>query len=143
MPSDSRPAKGSVSATELARMGACETQIVLDARHGRGPVSAKAKASSARGIEVHERALQAAIAANGAGDRRCFIATAVYGGDAWQTDALRGWRDRRLAVSTPGRAVIALYYRLSPVAAAAAARWPWLRRMVRVVLDRLVRRIAR
>lgn len=37
-------------------------------------------------------------------DKRCYIATAVYGAEAWQTQALRDFRDTSLMSSMVGKA---------------------------------------
>ena len=68
----------------------------------------------------------------------CFIATAVYGGDAPETHALRAWRDHRLMRNRGGRIMVAAYYRLSPSMARLLARHGWLRRIVKPLLDKLV-----
>jgi hypothetical protein len=73
----------------------------------------------------------------------CFIATAVYGRDAWQTETLRDWRNHSLMPSRAGRALMHTYYQLSPPVANALARRPWAARLVRVLLDRLVRHLPR
>lgn len=44
----------------------------------------------------------------------CFVATAVYGVDAPQAEALRVFRDSRMMPSASGRLAIRLYYWLSP-----------------------------
>lgn len=137
-----RPAPGSLSATELAKLGLCETQLVLDRAHGEGRVSSKARAARRHGVLVHERALEAAVAAGRPRDTRCFIATAVYGSDAQETEVLRRWRDARLARSRLGRLAIKLYYRLSPSAAAILRRCPPLLQLARRALDAMVRRIG-
>ena len=136
-----RPSPGSLSATELAKLGLCETQLVLDRAHGEGRVSAKAQAARRRGVVVHERALEAAVAAGGPKDGRCFIASAVYGPDAPQTEALRRWRDTRLNGSLLGRLAIGAYYRVSPGVANILRRYPLLRQLARRALDAMVRRV--
>lgn len=75
-------------------------------------------------------------------DRRCFLATSLYGADAPQTVKLRAFRDRHLVPYGPGRVAVSLYYRASPHVVDALASRPALRAGVRSLLDRLVRTIA-
>lgn len=68
----------------------------------------------------------------------CFIATAVYGVDAPETNALRSWRDRQLMPTLLGRTFIATYYRISPSIVPILQDHFWLRRFVKFALDRFV-----
>lgn len=53
----------------------------------------------------------------------CFITTATAG-DGPALDALRAFRDDSLAQSVPGRALVAVYYAMSPPIAATLSRYP-------------------
>ncbi len=68
-------------------------------------------------------------------DRRCFVASAVYGLDDPRTDALRAFRDRSLMPSTAGRALVSAYYRASPSLVSVLDRVPALRSPARLALD--------
>lgn len=68
----------------------------------------------------------------------CFIATAVYGRDAPETNALRAWRDRALMPSLPGRTLVRCYYQLSPRFLPLLQRSERFAAIVRAALDRLV-----
>lgn len=140
---NNKPARHSICATDLAKLGMCEKRMVLDLQYGEGKVSKRARVRSEEGREIHERALQAAIAHNQvrepATDRRCYIATAVYGADAWQTNALRAWRDRALLTNVFGRVVVAAYYALSPKVAKRLGPNHGLTRIARSILDAFVR----
>lgn len=78
-------------------------------------------------------------------DRRCFIATAVYTSPtAPQVAVLREWRDTRLNSSILGRALVWVYYQISPP----IAKWLGSRRRVaglvqHAFLDPLVRLVER
>jgi len=74
-------------------------------------------------------------------DKRCFIATAVYGTDAWQTNALRRWRDTVLLPSASGRLLTRIYYRLSPCLAGWLVAHPMFSRPVRHLLDAWIRHL--
>ena len=68
----------------------------------------------------------------GGGGGGCFIATAAYGTDsADDVMALRRFRDERLLETATGRALVKLYYKLSPPLAAFIAERPLLRKITR------------
>jgi hypothetical protein len=65
-------------------------------------------------------------------EQACFIATAVYGTTlSEELDALRQFRDEFLLTSPVGRALVAIYYRLSPPLAEFISRHQTLRALVR------------
>jgi len=134
-----------VSATELAELGACERRLILDRRFGK-PLSRSARRSAAQGIREHERHHRAvqrfaqtpAVPTDRGGDRRCFVASVVYGVDAPQTHCLRSWRDAVLMPSVAGRMLVWCYYRLSPAAVVLLRGSPRLTRAARWLLDRVL-----
>lgn len=135
----------SISATDLATLGRCERQAVLDARYGK--IEARStEPDRQRGNEEHQRhhveVKRYAKEPMPTGNTRCFIATAIYGPDAWQTWALRGWRDRRLLPSPAGRILVRLYYAVSPWIARQALRRNAVHQGLRFLLDRIVRWIS-
>lgn len=138
-----RDQRESISATELAKLGLCEVRLQLDARYGQGRASRVQEQYKVRGREVHARALAAAEHAAPPRDSRCFIATALYGAHAPETEALRCWRDRFLRQHGLGRIVIRVYYAVSPPLAGYLLRHPGLAAGVRRVLDRLVAAVVR
>jgi cold shock CspA family protein len=72
----------------------------------------------------------------------CFVASAVYGESADEVVALRRFRDSTLRRTGAGRLCIRIYYKVSPAAARFVYRAPWVRGVVRKLLDCLVKRIA-
>ena len=72
----------------------------------------------------------------------CFLATAVYGEDAPELDDFRAFRDRVLLTRRWGRVLVRGYYRLGPTAAR-CARPSAVRGLMRLVLDRVRRRMTR
>lgn len=118
----------------------CERQAILDRQHGRTR-SKDVEAKAREGTFEHERfawegRTQATV------DRRCFIASAVYGGDAPQTDLLRAWRDRILMPRRLGRWVVVAYYATSPWLVRRFGSHPRLTRVVRYLLDVFVARLG-
>lgn len=70
----------------------------------------------------------------------CFIATAVYGdSDTVELHVLRSFRDTILLRYQLGRMCVNLYYKWSPPVASYLARNELPRRIVRTMLDRVVR----
>lgn len=113
--------------------------------HGTKEVDSQPLAAArARGEAEHARRqrllqpLEGTALPTRAQDRRCFVASVVYGPDAMQTHALRAWRDRALVPHWAGRVLVRLYYRASPPVARWLERHPRCQRGVRVVLDHWV-----
>ena len=71
----------------------------------------------------------------------CFIATAVYGATAQETNQLRFWRDKRLMPTAFGRAFVSCYYVLSPYVASILERNKWSASIVRTALDWFILRL--
>jgi hypothetical protein len=70
----------------------------------------------------------------------CFVATAVYkDANHPRVNALRRWRDGALSQSVAGRAFIRLYYRIGPYLAQGVERFPRSRRVLRRVLETVLR----
>jgi len=118
----------------------CERQAVLDRERGElRTIDVRVKAAAGtfehKRFELEGKALAAV-------DRRCFIATAIYGGDAAQTNQFRAWRDRVLMQSCIGRTWVRIYYVVSPRLLPLLSRSPSVAALVRRVLDVILRRIG-
>ena len=75
-------------------------------------------------------------------DKGCFIATSVYGNSlAPEVIELRQFRDDVLKKTWWGRAFIAIYYTVSPPIAEGLKKTPRIAAVVRLMLDRVVKRI--
>jgi len=86
-----------VSASELAQMGRCEQLVLFEHRHGQRRLLHQ-EAARRQGLAAHERFEQEGLAVRSAGLRRagrCFVASLLFG-EAWQTQALRQFRDKVL-----------------------------------------------
>lgn len=137
--------KPRVRASDLASDATCEQRGRFDAERGFARTQ-EHQARVDRGTLMHARAEARAYARPVpalAGGRRCYVATALYGPDAWQTCALRDWRDRALIPHAAGRAAVAIYYAVSPALVRLAARWPLAQRCTRRVVDAIVVRVSR
>lgn len=69
----------------------------------------------------------------------CFIATAVYGIDAPETNAFRQWRDSNLMPNFAGRAIVAIYYIISPSIARIIVKNTNFHAVAKSLLDRIIR----
>ena len=71
----------------------------------------------------------------------CFIATAVYGIDAAETNLLRKWRDEFLLTSAIGRMAVVSYYKISPRIVPILENNPRLLSVVRTALNQALKYI--
>jgi hypothetical protein len=125
------------SASELARLGYCERQVVFDAACGRRTTPAQRQAQR-RGLRAHADfyAQSRRIARTSAAKGRCFIATLALG-ECAETRALRAFRDLYLRRCAWGRWLIGTYYRFSPALCLRVRAWPALLVVTRFILRRL------
>ena len=124
------------SITDIVAVVYCEQKAVFDRQQGRQPpreVAAKAAAG-----QVEHWRFQIEGQTQRAMDRRCYIASAVYGAEAEQTDCLRQWRDAVLMPSRVGRWGVWCYYRLSPWLVRGLGGSRLCRAVARRVLDSVV-----
>lgn len=68
----------------------------------------------------------------------CFIATAVYGATAPETNTLRRWRDEVLLPRYMGRVLISVYYAVSPRLIPVIQRNKCIRNGLKLALDKIV-----
>jgi len=118
-----------VPVSQIAQMATCEKQSQLRSTHGDRKTPEQERLAR-KGDREHRR-FHFQVKKHHARD--CFIATAVYGSDAPETNQLRQFRDTTLVATRPGRIAIRLYYWVSPPVAR------WLRHSPRMVS--LTRRI--
>jgi hypothetical protein len=136
------PRISTIRATDLAKLGYCEQRLVLEKQLGER-LTSEQLAGIRRGNVAHDRFLRQGLALNPSvgtskAKRWCFIATAVFGPDAPETNRLREFLDNVLRPTYVGRLAIRGYYRLSPAIACFVQRRTWALRPVRKVLSALI-----
>jgi len=129
-----------VSAKDLAEMGFCEKRVLLAHKHGQRITPVQERRAE-RGRRAHEQYYLEGLAAAGgtSADRRCFVATCLFGERAWQTIVLRCYRDEVLLQARLGRRLVAAYYRFAPWGCRVLARASWLQPLARAVVGTLAR----
>lgn len=128
-----------IPATQIAALGFCETKLVLQDQHGDRVTKTQA-AARVEGQVAHEAFDKAVVAKHNQGstvarDRRCFVATAIYGVNDPRTEDLRRFRDTRLMTTSTGRALARIYYTASPLLVRVMRLCPILKYPVRHLLD--------
>lgn len=121
--------------TDIVSNTYCEQKMIFDRTRGR-VATMEVRAKQDDGIKRHQRFEQRGRSGS---DRRCFIATAVYGPEAPETNFLRGWRDHALMARPLGRAFVQLYYRASPALVPLLERHARLAQATRFALGRVIR----
>lgn len=122
--------------TDIVGTVYCEQKVVFDRERGDArPLEVRAKAAA--GTFEHLR-FQVEGQTRAALDRRCFIATAIYGPDAPETNFLRAWRDRVLLPTTAGRLFVRAYYATSPALVPLLSRSRGAAKTVRAALNALL-----
>jgi len=123
--------------TEIVGTIYCEQKAVFDHTYGEAkPLSVKAKAWA--GTVEHYRFQGEGHARQVMADRRCYVATYIYGDSGIETLALRLWRDQVLRTTPTGRLAIAIYYVVSPALVRMLGRSTLATRLVKGLLDRLI-----
>lgn len=128
--------KKSTPVTAFSEVAVCERRVYLRAKLGER-TTVEIERQRAQGRRLHKRA-ESQQAPHKA-DARCFVASAVYGPDAWQTNRLRRFRDEVLTPTVSGRLLTRAYYLLSPPFAHLARRAGPVRAVARRALDALIR----
>jgi len=107
MTSSKRKRTNWVSASDAGRAEYCPHYLELEEK-GANP-SKRAVNARIKGEIGHDRLNELSE------DKRCFIASHLYGIDDNRTQLLRDFRDSHLLNHIAGRMVISIYYRLSPL----------------------------
>jgi len=134
-----------IPVTEFAKMGYCETQLVLNKKHKNEGQSYRDQAAISRGNKEHDafdaRVKKQHIPYQAANDKRCFVASCVYGQEHPKTERLRRFRDRSLLPTSTGRALVKLYYSVSPKVLPLLEKHRVLKRITTYLLNAIVRRL--
>lgn len=131
-----------VRISELAEVATCQRRVYLRGKIGQRETEEQAAAKE-RGNVLHDLAYKQSHPEQGSQDRRCFIATSVYGSDAWQTQLLRDFRDSRLRKSRVGTVFISIYYFTSPTIANLCTRYKLVSVFAKTILNKVVNKIGR
>ena len=129
--------EGRISVSQLAQVERCEQQMVFDAAFGRLR-SDTYEAAGRAGRREHARYERAVAGGGPPRATPCFVATATFGPESFETWRLRRWRNERLKRTRYGRVVIAAYERLSPPLARWLLRRPAAARLTRAALRLLI-----
>lgn len=122
-----------ISASDVGRSEFCPNSVAL--KYAGAKPSQRALAAQDRGNLKHEQ-FNRQIST----DKRCYVASYLYGVEDPRTETLRQFRDTTLQCSPGGRILIAFYYWLSPVVIKISKRASWIDRLLRRIVDRLVLR---
>ena len=121
--------------SELAQIVRCERKFVYRAALGArdNPYTARRRREGDIEHARHDREVKQF--ARQSEDRRCFVASAVYGANAPETRLLRQYRDQVLRRTWLGRRIIQGYYRIGPTLAAWVVQYPGVSRRMRRMLS--------
>ena len=120
-----------VSASDVGRAAFCPHYLELKNRCLKP--SPKAVSSRIRGNKNHDELNRMAQ------DKRCYIASYLYGVDDNRTNSLRSFRDQNLLSNRPGTALVAVYYKLSPSLVAISIRYPVVAQLLRLCVNTIVK----
>lgn len=131
------PADGYLAVNEIVNTVFCEQQAVFIWQYGK-KTTAQQQRRLERGIIEHKRFEAAGrTLQKQETDRRCFIASYVFGGNAPETSFLRQWRDNQLLLYWFGPSLVRLYYLLSPTLVKCFSFIPYSRPVLAFIIKRL------
>lgn len=132
--------------SQIVTTAYCEQKAIFDINHkpdhrtfDKDQKAARAKAEE--GAKAHTALEKSGnqIMRGQKTDMRCFIASAVYGADARETNLLRAWRDNCLNKTAFGRTFVAVYYWISPAIATILKNNPRVAKVVKKGLSVWIR----
>lgn len=122
-----------VSASDVGRAAFCPHYLELKNRGVKA--SRQAEASRAKGDASHDQLNRMAQ------DKRCYIASHLYGIDDSRTEALRSFRDKNLLNHRPGKILVNIYYRLSPTLVSISSHISAVDQCLRFIVNGIVKRL--
>jgi len=122
-----------VSASDVGRAAYCPHYLELK-RQGAKPSKAAIAAMTKGEMSHHALNRQAE-------DKRCFIASHLYGIDDNRTNLLRNYRDEKLINNPIGRYFIRMYYVFSPMLISISRRIPLLDKILKSIVDSIISRL--
>ncbi|MBN2606871.1 MAG: hypothetical protein JXR47_06005 [Thiotrichales bacterium] len=108
---------------------------LLEDKYNGVEVSEERKAALDKGTQMHEAFNETLV--NGQ-DKRCFIASHLYGIDDPRTNQLRAFRDRVLMPNRFGKWMVSAYYATSPFLVSLCRKNKLLDGLARSIVDRVV-----
>jgi hypothetical protein len=108
---------------------------LLEDKYNGVEVSEERKAALDKGTRMHEAFNETLV--NGQ-DKRCFIASHLYGIDDPRTNQLRAFRDRVLMPNRIGKWMVSVYYATSPFLVSLCRKNKLLDGLARSIVDRVV-----
>lgn len=122
-----------ISVTHLINITKCENQTMLDMVY-KPTVDKEIKNRQTMGIKDHKKfenlnnkyannTSKVIEEMNKSNDKRCYIATAIFGAYSEETLLLRRWRDDTLKRTLFGRLFIKVYYKVSPLLLRTLPKW--------------------
>lgn len=127
--------KNWVSASDVGRASYCPHYLEL--KHKGTKPSSEATIARTRGEESHEQLNR------DANDRRCYIASHLYGIDDPRTNLLRDFRDSCLSKCSIGRLFVSIYYSASPILVSMCRRFSLLELTLKCIVELIVKIIQR
>lgn len=122
-----------VAVTQLVNMTKCENQTLLNTVY-KPKLANDVKQRQKEGISDHKKfeklnnkyannSQRVISEMNKSSDRRCYVATAIFGNTSPETIVLRKWRDQTLSQYYAGRLFIQAYYKISPLLLRVMPSW--------------------
>ena len=124
-----------VSASDVGRAAFCPHYLELKNKGVKA--SKQAKTARARGDASHDELNRMAQ------DKRCYIASHLYGIDDGRTNALRSFRDNTLLRHRPGKVLVNIYYCLSPTLVKISSRSAVAEHCLRYMVNGIVKRVLK
>lgn len=122
-----------IAVTHLINITKCENQTILNMIY-KPKIDKEVKERQKMGIKDHKKfenlnnkyagnTSKVVEEMNRSNDKRCYVATAIFGAYSSETILLRKWRDDKLRKTILGRLFIKLYYKISPLLLRILPKW--------------------